>query len=279
MTNDPVAMRRQLVADLKRLRAESDLTQRQVAEKLDWSPSKIIRIEKASVGIGVTDLQALLRLYGMEDRTTVDSYSDMARRSKKLPFNEYRADFPPETLRYFRYESSTSIIRQFEPLIVPGLLQTEEYGRGLLADFDIPTERAETIWAARAERQELLDRTEPPRPEMFFILGEAVVRQTVGSNGVMQRQRDRLVELNTRPEISIQVIPFSAQGHRGMLGPFTYLAFERTDDPNVLYTEGTLGDSVIRDDEELTSRYLDHFFTLERLAPPTAELERFLSTL
>ena len=71
--NDPVTMRRQLRAELKRLRAERDLTQRHVAEQLDWSPSKIIRIEKGVVAIGVTDLQALLRLYDVQDKATIDA--------------------------------------------------------------------------------------------------------------------------------------------------------------------------------------------------------------
>jgi transcriptional regulator with XRE-family HTH domain len=275
--NDPVTMRRQLVGELRRLRDKSGLTQRQVADALDWSQSKIIRIEKASVAIGITDLQALLRIYGVDDPAAVGDLEGMARGSKRLPFNEFRVDFAPETLRYFRYESTSSIIRQFEPLIVPGLLQTEEYGRSLLHGLVDSEKRIDTVWASRAERQELLDREAVP--EMFFILGEAAVRQTVGTEGVMRRQRERLVELNNRDRISVQVLPFSAEANIGMQGPFAYLEFAAESDANVLYAEATLGDSVIRDDEDLTGEYLEHFFKLERLALPAADLERFLATL
>src|SRR5689334_14865083 len=140
--NDPVTTRRQLVAELRHLRAERDLTQRYVADELDWSPSKLIRIEKGSVAIGVTDLQALLRLYGVDDRGTISRLVDMARGSKRLPFNDYRDKIAGITLRYFAYESSAKIIRQFESLFVPGLLQTEEYGRYLLAGLGYAEERA-----------------------------------------------------------------------------------------------------------------------------------------
>ena len=95
LMNDPVTMRRQLRAELKRLRAERDLTQRHVAEQLDWSPSKIIRIEKGVVAIGVTDLQALLRLYDVQDKATIDALVAMARGSKRLPFNEYPTSLRP----------------------------------------------------------------------------------------------------------------------------------------------------------------------------------------
>jgi len=277
---DPVTMRRQLVAELRRLRAGRELTQKQVADALDWSPSKIIRIEKASVGISLTDLQGLLRLYAVEDPATVDALTEMSRGSKRLPFNEYRTDLPPETLRYFRYESSTTVLRQVEPLIVPGLLQTEEYARALLRELGKSPETVERLWSARAERQELLDREEPLPPEMFFIVGEAVVRQVVGNEGVLRRQRERLSELNARPRISIQVLAFADQANIAMQGPFTYLAFEDTEDPDVLYAEGTLGDSVIRDDEELTTSYLDHFLKLEKeIALKATDLDNFLSQL
>ena len=272
--NDPVTMRRQLRAELKRLRAERDLTQRHVAEQLDWSPSKIIRIEKGVVAIGVTDLQALLRLYDVQDKATIDALVAMARGSKRLPFNEYRDKLAPETLRYFGYESSAAILRQFEPLVIPGLLQTEEYARTLLKDLGYSSERIETIWAVRSERQEILDRDSPP--EMFFVLDEATIRRVVGSENLMRRQLNRLVELNTNPRVTIRVMPFSAGAYIGMLGPFTYLEFPDDEDPNVLYVEGPLGDAVLRDEEDLTARYLDSFFALEKSALPAEDLEKVL---
>ena len=275
--NDPVTMRRKLRVELKRLRTAQGLTQRQVAEQLDWSQSKVIRIENGSVAIGVTDLQALLRLYGVEDQGTTDGLVEMARGSKRLPFTDYKDVLPPETLRYFAYESSASIIRQVQPLLVPGLLQTEEYARALLASWGTEPRQVDQIWASRLERQELLERADPP--EMFFILDEAAVHRPVGGQAVMRNQRAHLLELAARPTITIQVVPFEVGAHPGMRGPFIYLEFPDADDVDVLYLEGQTVGYVYRDEEDVTGRYLETFFALERIASTPSDLEKILSPL
>lgn len=276
--NDPVTMRRKLRADLKRLRTARDLTQRNVADRLDWSQSKVIRIENGQVAVGVTDLEALLRLYGVDDQDTVASMTEMARGSKKLPFTEYKDDLPAETLRFFAYESSSSIIRQVQALLVPALLQTEEYARALFKSaWGFEARRIDRLWTARQERQELLERAEPP--EMFFILDEAAVHRPVGGENVMRNQRARLLELAERPRVTIQIVSFSVGAHPGMRGPFVYLEFPGADDPDVLYLEGQTGDYVFRDEEEVTGQYLETFFALEKIASPANDLEKVLSGL
>jgi transcriptional regulator with XRE-family HTH domain len=275
--NDPVTMRRKLRGELKRLRTAQDLTQRNVAERLDWSQSKIIRIENGQVAVGVTDLQALLRLYGVDDAATIDSMVEMARGSKRLPFTDYKDIFPAETLRFFAYESSASIVRQVQPLLVPGILQTEKYARALLESWGFEKTRINQIWAARLERQELLKRADPP--EMFFILDQAAVQRPVGGDGAMGHQRARLLELAERPRITIQVVPFSVGAHSGLRGPFVYLEFPGADDPDVLYLEGQRGDYVFRDEEDVTGEYLEAFFSLEKIASPPNDLEKILSSL
>jgi transcriptional regulator with XRE-family HTH domain len=275
--NDPVTMRRKLRVELKRLRTDRKLTQRNVAERLDWSQSKVIRIENGSVAVGVTDLEALLRLYGVEDQDAIDPMIEMAKGSKRLPFTEFKDVVPAETLRFFAYESSASIIRQVTPTVVPGLLQTEEYARALLDSSGVERPQINQIWAARLERQELLERAEPP--EMFFILDEAVVHRPVGGEAVMRHQRARLLDLARHPRITIQVVPFEVGAHAGMQGPFVYLEFPGADDPDVLYLEGASGDYVFRDEEEVTGRYLERFFTLEKIASPPNDLEKVMSRL
>ena len=269
---ESAALRRRLTIELRRRRAEAKLTQRQVAQSLDWSPSKVIRIEQGTVRIGVTDLQALLRLYGVSDPEMIAELTAMARESKKLPFAEYREIFAAEALRYFQYEANASIIRQVTPLLVPGLLQIEEYSRSLLDAYGTPPGNIDKIVEARKERQELFDRAEPP--EAFFILDEAVLRRAVGGPKTMGRQIDHLVEMSRRPEISIQVIPFSVGAHSAMQGPFVHLEFPADNDPDVILVENTLGDTLFRDDEEITARYQEEFWALEDLATPAESFEQ-----
>ena len=200
----------------------------------------------------------------------------MARESKKLPFAEYRDIMSAEAVRYFQYEANASIIRQVTPSLVPGLLQIEEYSRAMLAAYDTPVERADKIVESRKERRELFERNDPP--EAFFILDEAVLRRAVGGPKVMRRQLDHLVAISRYPGVSIQVIPFSVGAHSAMAGPFVHLEFPADNDPDVIFVENTLGDTLFRDDPDITARYREQFWALEDIATPTDSFEDVVST-
>jgi transcriptional regulator with XRE-family HTH domain len=263
---ESAALRRRLTAELRRLRTQANLTQRQVAQRLDWSPSKVIRIEQGTVRIQVTDLQALLNLYDVTDPAAASELTTMARESKKLPFAEYREVVTAETVRYFQYEANASIIRQVHPLLVPGLMQTEEYSRAVLDAYSMPAEKSDKIIESRKERRELFDQAEPP--QAFFILDEAVLRRQVGGPKVMSRQIDHLVSISQRPGVSIQVIEFLAGAHSAMAGPFVHLEFPVANDPDVIFIENTLGDTLFLHDLDITARYREQFWALEDLATP-----------
>jgi transcriptional regulator with XRE-family HTH domain len=269
--DESAALRRRLTAELKRLRSQAKLTQRQVADNLYWSPSKVIRIEQGTVRISVTDLQALLNLYEVTDASAVRELTLMARESRKLPFAEYRDILSAEAIRYFQYEANASIIRQVTPTLVPGLLQIEEYSRALLEAYGSPTERIDKLVESRKERRELFDRPAPP--EAFFIMDEAVLRRAVGGPKVMARQIDHLVTMSHRPDVSIQVLRFSTGAHSAMAGPFVHLEFPEENDPDVIFVENALGDTLFRDDPEITASYREQFWQLEDLASTPAAFE------
>jgi transcriptional regulator with XRE-family HTH domain len=263
---ESAAFRRRLTAELRRLRTEAKLTQRQVADNLDWSPSKVIRIEQGAVRIGVTDLRALLTLYEVSDEDTVAELSEMARESKKLPFAEYRDVMSAEAVRYLQYEANALRIRQVALEVVPGLLQTEEYTRAVFTAYGMAADRADKLVESRKERQGLFERASPP--ESFFIIDESVLRRTVGGAKVMGHQIDHLVAMSDRPDVTIQVLQFSAGAHPALAGPFIHLEFPAENDPDVIFVENTLGDTLFRDDPDVTAKYLDQFWKLEDLASP-----------
>jgi transcriptional regulator with XRE-family HTH domain len=268
---ESAALRRRLTAELRRLRADAKLTQRQVADELDWSPSKVIRIEQGAVRIGVTDLQALLKLYDVTEPTAVAELTTMAKASKKLPFVEYRDIVSAEAVKFFQYEANASIIRQVALHQVPGILQVEDYSKALLEAYGIYGDQAERLVESRTERRELFDRPEPP--EAFFILDEAILRREVGGTKVMATQIDHLVAMSERPDISILVLPFSAGAHPALAGPFIHLEFPDDNDPDVIFVENTLGDTLFRDDAKTTARYREQFWKLESMATPPDDFE------
>jgi transcriptional regulator with XRE-family HTH domain len=266
-TPNPGVQRRRLRAELRRARQQAELTQEQVAGAMDWSLSKVIRIEAGSVGISTNDLKALLRLYKIFDEEQTVDLIALARVGRERSWQSaYRDVVSARLLQLIETEGDASIIRTFEPLLVPGLLQTEEYARAVLGQFAAPTtpERIDAQVEVRMRRPELLDRDDPPL--MFFILDEAVTRRMVGSAAVMRRQVRRLVELAGRPHVTIEIVPFSAGVHPGLQGPFVIYEFPDPADDDVLFLENPLGDVISRDSPEEILRYRVAFEQLRKLS-------------
>jgi len=276
-TNHPAVLRRRLRVELRKARAETGMTQRDIAEQLDWSPSKIIRIENGAVAISTTDLKALLDSYGVTDRRRIDELVSWAKGSRRQPGSQYKEILKPEAIQLFGYEADALVLRNHEPLIVPGLLQTEEYTRTIMRNVLNKSDAHIDLYVDyRAEHQELLDR--PDRPELFFILDEAVLRRPVGSPEMMCRQLEHMIELARRENLTIQILPLALGAHRGLVGSFLYLEFP-PEQNDALYIESTKQETVIREDPELTSEYLQIFWDLEVVATRPHEFERFATNI
>lgn len=276
-TADPLALKRRLRAELRRLRDTAGMTQKDVADRLDWSPSKIIRIEKGAVTVGVTDLRALLDTYGVSDTERVQSLVEMARGSRKpTPMTHFRGAINEQTLEFFSLETASAAERSFELMNVPGLLQTDDYTRALLKGLGAAGDHLERIAASRQEHQTLLERTDPSPPELHFVIDEAVIRRVVGGLGVMKRQLEHLAELARQPRITVQVIPFPVGAHPGMLGPFVHLEFPEPEDDDVVYLELSDGAQVFKDNPETTTPYLERFRLLSEIACAPSELDDYL---
>ncbi|MGH3977188.1 MAG: Scr1 family TA system antitoxin-like transcriptional regulator, partial [Pseudonocardiaceae bacterium] len=130
---DPAIHRRRLRSELRNAREAAGMTQRDVAAAMDWSQSKLIRIESGAVNISTNDLRALLHHYNV-DSTRIDALVDVARAGREMTrWSIYKDVASPELIAFLGYESSASIIRTFEPFLVPGLLQTEEYARTVIS--------------------------------------------------------------------------------------------------------------------------------------------------
>lgn len=275
ITQDPAVQQRRLRVALREERQRLGYSQRAVAEALDWSPSKLLRIENGTVTISRSDLLAILRHYGVEDQRRVNELVEMAQVAKKQSWTQYRDVLGPEFLTYLGFESAASIIRNFQPLAIPGLLQTEEYADAsirALSEPDTANDVIEKLVEVRMERQELVSRSGPP--EMFFILDEAVIRRRVGPGKVMIRQLERLKEVAENPRISIQVLPFSVGVRAGIREPFIHLDFPDAADDDLLYIER--GRFVSRDNPTEVERYMKIFYDLEDVATPRGRIGEVL---
>jgi transcriptional regulator with XRE-family HTH domain len=272
---DRETLRRRLRQELKEYRTLAGLTQREVAEAMDWSPSKVNRIEAGMVAVSINDLRALLTYFGVAAEA-VSELVDVARLSKRLSWGKDPAPDRAAEADYFADEKAAVVIRQFEPALVPGLLQTEEYMRAVVADARMEEGmRLERQVQTCLERQRVLE--QPEAPKMFFIIDEAVLHRRVGGWQTMPQQRQHLLELGSRRNISIQIVPFSRGAYTGLLGPFVLL--DLGDRSSRLYLEAQ-DEILVRDDAEETSRYLDQFQLLEhKLATEPDHLEEAIANL
>ncbi len=276
---DPTVQRRRLRLELRRARDAAGLKQADVAHAMDWSPSKLIRIERGDVNISTNDLRALLSHYGVKDKERVNDLVELAKSARGPSYYDQYADLlKPGFKEYFAYESSASVIRQYDSIRIPGLLQTQEYARGLFAGLGTTdTEKADRGWAVRDYRQEVVRRRDSP-PDMLFVMDEAALLRQVGSEQVMRRQLARLKDFAAEPHITIQILPFTRGAHPGMTGNFILLEFADSSLEDLVYLE-SIDSITIRDDTKLIGWYLEKFAKLEELALPPGESVDFLDTL
>jgi transcriptional regulator with XRE-family HTH domain len=277
---DPTVQRHRLRLELRRARERAGLARRQAATDLGWSESKLVRIEAGQVGVSRTDLKALLEQYGMSDPEVFQELAELAEQSRRQPWNAYREVLNAEFVVYLGYESAACRLRSFQPEVIHGLLQTEDYARGLVRALAPPNKSKRAIEQqieARMKRQTLLRGEDGP--ELSFILDESAVRRPPGASErdreVMRAQLRRLKELAARPKITIQVLPFSHGFHYGSNGPFTVLEFPGGNG-GVVYMEGSRPGSKIREDPEEAGFYSTLVDALAEAALRPGDLDRFL---
>lgn len=271
----PLLELRRLRARLRQAREAMRLTQRDVAESLDWSTSKLIRIENGSVGISVTDLKALLHHYHITEPSDVDQLVGMARSAKKSAWwQEYRNKISQQFVTFLGLESSAIRIRQFQGLLIPGLLQAPSYAEKLVRLNAKEEEEVRLRLEIRLRRQDLV-MTENPA-EGFFIIDESVLyRQIVDTEG-MREQLRKLKEMAERPNISVQIMPYSAGAHRGMKGSFEILELSDEPDDYAMLIEGVYKDQLVSDPNDETREFTQTFYELEKLALPASETPRLI---
>ncbi|SDX83722.1 Helix-turn-helix domain-containing protein [Amycolatopsis xylanica] len=260
----PVGQLRRLRAVLKQEREQLGLTQRDVADALDWSSSKLIRIEKGVVGISITDLKALLLHYRITDADRVEALVELARAGKKPAWwQAYRDIYGQQFLNFLGLEASAVEVKQFQGRVIPGLLQTQEYATALMSQYHADPERVERGTAVRMRRQEIVA---PDGPEMVFIMDEAVLRRTMGSVEVMRGQLLRLKEVAALSNIDVRVVPFSAGPHKGLASSFVLFRLSEIENDVVLLLEIPDQDILVEEFTDQTKDYIRIFDELEGLA-------------
>ncbi len=248
----PSVRGRQLAAEIRRLREVRMLTGEEVASQLSWSASKISRIETGRSPVTVSDLRRLLDFY----RVPASRHArliELARTAEQRGWWDVYADALKEGYSaMIELEAIAGSMRQYDPSLMPGLLQTQAYMEEIVRSsllVDPPGVVPQRV-EVRLTRQAVLTRKEDPL-ELTAVLDEAALRRQVGGPEVMREQLLRLVEMAVRPNVGLQVLPFSQGSHPAMSGGFTILRFPGAIESGVVYLENRTSDIFVEHDAEV----------------------------
>ncbi|MFE0172044.1 helix-turn-helix domain-containing protein [Streptomyces sp. NPDC059002] len=283
MQYGPAVRRRQLGAELRTLRGLAGLTSSEAAAKVGWHQSKVSRIETGRSGVKAADVRLLLEAYDVKDPHLIERLAalggaDDAGSGRHHWWKAYR-DLLPATYRDFiSLESQASWVRTLETSVVPGLLQTPDYARAVTraALGGLPEEQVEALVEVRLARQDVL-RADPPL-RLSVVLDEAVLRRPVGGDEVFSGQLARLRDTAHLPHVRLQVLPFAAGEHVGLIGPFVIFSFPNIADLDLVVLDHLTSSLYLERKEDLQA-YTEAFTSLQGQALSPEDSTDFIAGL
>ena len=238
--------------ELRAYRAQAGMSRDELAAKVSYSPSLIAMIETGRRSPSRKLAELLDVVFGAPG-----TFARLEKRLRDVPFP---ASFRP----FVPHEAEAASLRSYENSLVPGLFQTEAYARAVLSTRPNTTDdQIEDLVVARMRRQEVLSREDPPL--IWSLIDEAVLHREVGTPEVMRGQLGHLVDLSRRPNITIQVVPYSAGAHSGLLGAFVIA--ELDDSPPIAFLE-TAAEGETAEDPSVVARLALTFDNLRSKALP-----------
>ncbi|HET9257980.1 MAG TPA: helix-turn-helix transcriptional regulator [Pseudonocardiaceae bacterium] len=272
----PTMRRRQLGAELRRLRNDAAITMEHAAAVLDCARSRIGHIENGRNSIRKPELKVILDRYGASDdeHRTLEELRQHA--SKRGWSSTYR--LPSWLKRYVEMETDATTMRSFEGELIPGLLQTEAYARRVhtvAGDLITPANLDKWV-AARMRRQARL--TDDTPLELSTVISEAAFRRALADTEIGPAQLEHVITMARRPNVTLHVLPYQAGLHASMSGSFAVLTFDTDLAPPSGYQEHAIGGHVT-DDRATVSQLLDLWELLRTQALPARESLRWLSGL
>lgn len=277
----PTVRSRQVSTELKRLRKRAGLTAGEVGSRLGVSQSKISRIENGQLGLHSDEVAALLGLYHVPLKRREELLELVRNAADPGWVRTHRSGLPDQWQELIELEGSTTALSYFQPLMIPGFLQTADYARAIIsgtARAELPEAELNSKVAARLGRQALLAKALPPN--MHVVLYEPALRVPVGGPGVLALQLRHLTEVVRRPRVTVQVVPFAAGPHPGLEGPFMIMEFES--DPTLVYLENRVQSIFLEEPPHIQSyrlaweRILAKALPAKRSAQLIADLARHI---
>ncbi|MDX3521288.1 helix-turn-helix transcriptional regulator [Streptomyces scabiei] len=275
----PTVRSRRLGAALKRYRQAAKLDQPQAADLLGVHQTRISRMESGHVTARIVEIRVLLSAYGVEDPEVGAKLEDLARRSNHRGWwLEHAEHLRPDYLDFIALEDDATYIREWQPVVVPGLLQTAAYAEAAIAvtPHYVAPERIAQLVKVREARQAKI---QEGGATYTAILWEALIRHPLIGADLHREQLAAILEAGERRNVTVQVLPFSAGPVAGVTSAFQSFSFESEPTVEAVTLDNMRGASVLEAPEDLAA-YANVFDHLRSVAlAPDVSARLIQSTL
>lgn len=236
---------RRVSGELRAIRKSKGLSCEDVAAALGCSVSKISRMENGHRGLYPEDVATVLGFYRVPAQQR-EELLQLVRDGAESNWVQVGGKLPSDWKDLIRIETEAVSLCSYQPLLVPGLLQTGDYARAVIqaGNSQLTTDEVDHLVRTRMARQALLSRFRPP--SFSAIVDEMVLRRAVGEPGVMPGQLRHLLTMTARPHVDVRVVPFNVGENPGLDGPFMILDF--ANQPSLEYVE-TRGTGALLEDQ------------------------------
>jgi transcriptional regulator with XRE-family HTH domain len=273
---DSTALGRELGAELRELRKKAELNSREMANRLTWSQSKVSRMETGARRSASEVDVAVYLAHCRAPKEKLDELLETYRKQEDGYWIQPHTEQLPGELRSLIFQETTAgSINNYEPLVVPGLLQTEGYARALFHEVGcVPVDGIDLRVQARLDRQDILRRTWPPQYSCF--IHEQALRLPVGGMQVMHEQMLHMLFVSNRSHCKIRVVPISAGAKHGASGPFELM--EHDEHKPVIYVESAVVSLFLERHAEV-AMYQAIAGKLDRVALNEGQSREFLASM
>jgi transcriptional regulator with XRE-family HTH domain len=248
---------------LRRLRNGNGLSTTEVARAVGMSQSKISRMENAEIGCYLDDLVTLFDFYRVPEPRRVELLAWARRAEERGRVQSVNPLLPADWRAWLDFEDEASAVHSYQPLMIPGLLQTAEYANAVIRATtpSLADHQVDEMVASRMARQGRLSRSRPVRLEA--IVEEDVLFRPFGDAGASYRQLRHLVDSASRPNITVRLIRRDVELHAGLTGSFVILDYD--DEPSLVLLENKVASQFL-DDEPQVAAYVESWAVLTELA-------------
>ncbi|MER7794624.1 helix-turn-helix transcriptional regulator [Streptomyces sp. NPDC097640] len=251
----PTVRSRRLGAALRRYRQGAKLDQPQAAEVLGVHQTRVSRIEGGHSTARIIEIRALLSAYGVDDPKVRIKLETLAKNANRRGWwLEHAAHLRQDLLDHISLEDDATHIREWQPTLIPGLLQVPAYAEAVItsnADFIDPS-KVPSLVKVRGDRQARIDETEGAA-NYTAIIWEPVIIHPIVKVEIHQEQLARILEVSKRQNVTLQVLPLSAGVKATMPSAFSCFSFDAEPTVEAVTLDNLRGSSILEGTEDLTA--------------------------